>query len=92
MTCVEFRVVFNPLAKKALDSLDTPVRIRILKKTTQLQREDLDSRHLRAGLPFFVEDIGQYRVCFEKDEQNKKKIVRFVGDHKEYEKWYKSYK
>ena len=46
-------------------------------------------RHLRFGLPFFVEEIGQYRVCFIEKELVRE--ILFVGNHKQYEWWYKHY-
>ena len=48
-------------------------------------------RHLRFGLPFFVENAGkQGRLVFSfyKEELI---VVRCFTRHKEYEKWYKAY-
>lgn len=46
------------------------------------------ARHLRHGLPFFVVESGQLRVCFEEDRR--KRIIVFAGNHKQYEKWYRN--
>ncbi len=66
--------------------LDKAMKQRVMKKILQL-REDIPARHLKMGLPFFVCELGQYRLCYITDEQRKEKTVCFVGDHKQYEKW-----
>ena len=45
------------------------------------------SRHLKQGLQYYVAEIGQHRLCYKIDRERKAKILCFVGDHKEYEKW-----
>lgn len=71
--------------------LDKAVRQKIMKKVLQ-PGSGHSSRHLQHGLPFFVEEAGQYRITFKVDEQLKLKRFYFVGDHKDYEKWYSSVK
>jgi len=44
-------------------------------------------RHTKHGVSYFVDEIGQYRVCFTSDEDNKIRTFYFIGDHKEYEKF-----
>ena len=61
-----------------------------MKKILQLSSEH-SSRHLKQT-PVFVEEVGQYRICFRIDEKEKVKIFYFVGDHKDYERWYSSVK
>lgn len=68
--------------------LDLAIRDKVLKKLEQL-RHAHPSRHLGHGTPIFVEEVGQHRICFGIDETQKMKTFYFVGDHKEYEKWYK---
>lgn len=70
--------------------LDKSVRDRILAKMEQLRGEH-SSRHLKQT-PIFVEEVGQYRICFSIREKEKVKIFYFVGDHKDYEKWYSGVK
>ena len=71
-------------------NLDKSVRDRILAKMEQLRHEH-SSRHLKQA-PIFVEEVGQYRICFKIDEKERMKIFYFVGDHKDYEKWYSGVK
>jgi mRNA-degrading endonuclease RelE of RelBE toxin-antitoxin system len=75
---------------KNLRDFDKGVQQRISKKIKQLKSES-SSRHLRYGLPFFVEQVGGYRIVFETNEEQRKKTILFIGSHKQYEKWYSSF-
>lgn len=66
--------------------LDKPEKQKIWAKIQQLKTLQ-SARHLRHGLPFFVVESGQYRICFE--EKNNSRIIMFAGTHKQYEKWLK---
>jgi len=49
-------------------------------------------RHLRFGLPFNVEDVTkQARLVYEIEEDNFY-VLHCFATHKEYEKWFNSYK
>lgn len=85
-----YAIGFTEKATEGLSKLDKPNQVRILKKIAQLEREDIQSRHLKHGLPFFVEEAGGYRIIFEVRETEKMKTILFIGDHKEYEKWYQN--
>ena len=86
-----YAIVLDEEARKLFLALDKSVREIIAKKLVQLEREDLQSRHLKVGVPVFVEETGQYRIAFKKREQEKQKLVVFVGDRKDYVKWYSSF-
>ena len=49
-------------------------------------------RHLRFGLPFNVEEVTKQARFIYNDENNTITILRCFSTHKEYEKWYKSFK
>ncbi len=66
--------------------LDKSMQRRVWKKVQRLKR-GIPARHLKRGLPFFVSEVGQYRICYAVDERRMVKTVFFVGTHKEYEKW-----
>ena len=68
--------------------LNLDMRKRVWKKILQIEG-GLPGRHLRFGVDFFVEEVGQYRVCYKSFEDRKARRFYFVGDHKEYEKWVK---
>lgn len=86
----DYAVLFHSSALARFRELDNSVREHILKKVRQLKR-DLPARHLKLGMPFFVAEVGQYRIVFRKDDGERKKIIYFVGTHSEYEKWYKTF-
>jgi mRNA-degrading endonuclease RelE of RelBE toxin-antitoxin system len=48
-------------------------------------------RHMKFGMPFNVEEIGQGRIVYQVKEE-KLFIIRCFADHKDYEKWYRSKK
>lgn len=82
-----YEIVFAESYFKFWKNISLDTRSKIIKKI-ELLKTDKKFRHLRSGLPYFVQEVGQYRVCFlEKDNT---RILIFVGNHKEYEKWYLS--
>ena len=85
-----YSVIFVGDAERSLAKLDKGIQLRILKKVAQLERSDFESRHLHHGSPYFVEEVGGYRIAFEVDEMSLTKTIYFVGDHKQYEHWYSS--
>ncbi len=85
-----FELRFVPSWDKHYSSLDKSIKIRILKKLDQLKAKE-KSRHLGLGLPFFVEEVGQYRIVFKQDDVAKIKEIYFIGDHKQYQDWYSSF-
>ncbi|MGI6589945.1 MAG: hypothetical protein ACOX1V_04785 [Candidatus Iainarchaeum sp.] len=68
--------------------LDKSVQERIWKRILKLKVLST-SRHLKHGVPFFVLETGQYRICYEESSSNLRTIM-FAGTHKQYEKWYKN--
>ena len=46
---------------------------------------DLTPRGLHQS-KYLVEEVGQYRIAYILDTQNKTKNIYFIGDHKQYEK------
>ncbi len=89
---MSYSIVWKISAQERFLAMEKTIRIRISRKIAKLSEVQKSSRHLRSNLPFFVEEVGQYRICFEIDETTQSKIIYFVGDHKEYEGWYKSYR
>ena len=54
--------------------------------------ENPNKRHLHFGLTFFVEKVTkQARIVYNLEKENIY-ILRCFKTHKEYEKWYKSFK
>jgi hypothetical protein len=86
-----FRIEYEPGWDKYFLKLDASVQERIFKKILQLQTGIL-SRHLKHGFPHFVEEVGGYRVCYKQYDSIGVRMICFAGSHKDYEKWYKSYR
>ncbi|MBU0586300.1 hypothetical protein KJ780_02210 [Candidatus Micrarchaeota archaeon] len=82
-----YALQFEPDFISRLKKLDNSIRIKIGKKINQV-RDGLPGRHLEHGADYFVEEVGQYRICYKSFEEKKIRRFYFVGDHKEYEKWY----
>ncbi len=83
---MKYEVKLEPNAECLFSRIDKASQEKILKKLIQLENEK-SSRHLRKGLPYFVEEVGQYRIAFKINEELKRKEIYFVGIHKEYMKW-----
>lgn len=66
--------------------IDKSERIKIYKKIKKLKNLK-KRRHLKFGLSFFVEEMGQYRVVYENIEEKKIININFIGNHKDYEKF-----
>ena len=81
-----FEVIVQEDPKRALMGMDKTIRERIIKRIARMRNEP-PGRHLRLGLDYFVEQVGQYRIIYIIDDNRKE--VYFIGDHKEYERWYR---
>ncbi len=62
------------------------IQDRILKKIEQM-KQPLQGRGLH-GSHFQVEEVGEHRIAYSLDSTNRIKEIHFVGNHKQYEKWY----
>lgn len=64
------------------------IQERFLKRRKKYRQFPIGSfRHAKLGVQYFIDEIGQYRVCFVSDEEKKLRIFYFIGDHKEYGKF-----
>lgn len=83
----EWKIDNIPNWDRYFRKFDKEVQLQILKKISQLMAT---SNHRRLHQSkFCVEKVGQYRICFVVDEETKTKSIHFIGNHKQYEKWYK---
>lgn len=81
-----YAIEFDDEWNDCYNSLSPDLRKRIWKKVLQIER-GLPGRHLEHGVEFFVEEVGQYRICYKSMEDAKVRRFYFVGKHKDYEKW-----
>jgi mRNA-degrading endonuclease RelE of RelBE toxin-antitoxin system len=84
-----YSLIASELFIKQLDGLDRGVKEQIKKKLDKI-KTDKKRRHLKLGLPYFVEEIGQYRIIYSANEEKQELLLMFVGRHKDYEKYYAS--
>ena len=59
------------------------------KRIDDIEKGERRYEHLGAGLPFFKDEFGgqRYRICFKEDAAANTRMLVFIGDHKNYEKW-----
>jgi mRNA-degrading endonuclease HigB of HigAB toxin-antitoxin module len=69
------------------DLLDSTIKERVAKKIGKILAYPA-KRHLRK-VSFFVDEVGQYRIVYRVFKDTKRVRFYFVGNHKEYEKWYR---
>ena len=80
---------YNPDWDIYYSKMDLSIQKRIWKKI-QKQKEETKTRHLRHGIEFYVVEMGQYRIALKINDKEKVKTIWFIGNHKQYETWYKS--
>jgi len=85
----EYKISYQLGWNRHFRKFDSSTQKIIYKKIHQLE-SPIVGRHLCHGLEHFVEDVGGYRIVYLSDEIARVRTIIFVGDHKQYEKWYKS--
>lgn len=83
--------VFSDNAEKELDDADRELGGIFLKHAEKL-REMPPRRHLRFGMPFNVENVTKQARLVYQIEGNKLYVLHCFKNHKEYERWYSSFK
>lgn len=84
---MNYEVTLADDARENLSKLDKPIRERIIKRIARMRSEP-SGRHFTGGLDYFVEEAGQHRIAYKCYENENRKVVYFIGDQKQYEKWY----
>jgi mRNA-degrading endonuclease RelE of RelBE toxin-antitoxin system len=85
-------IIFTEKAYKDLKKMDKHTR-GIFKKHIQKILESPTEKHLRNGLNYFVENVGQGRIPFEINLEKKHVlIVRCFTTHEEYDEWLEAQK
>ena len=82
-----WRILLHPGWDEYFKKFDAQTQKRIMKKIDQMEKP-LAARGLRSSR-YQVEEAGQYRIAFIQYEETGIKKIYFVGNHKQYEKWYK---
>jgi hypothetical protein len=82
---------FSEKAEKELDEMDQSLRGLFIKHAEKIAAVP-PGRHMRFGLPFSVEEVTrQARMVYNREEETCY-ILHCFKHHKEYERWYKSFK
>lgn len=79
-----FTVTYARSAAKYYSKLDKNEQEQIQKKIEKLKMIG-SARHLRNGLPHYVIEAGQNRICYR--EFGSTRRIEFIGNHKQYEEW-----
>lgn len=88
---MSYEILFDPIAEKELDKMNSELRLLFIRHAEKL-KEFTPGKHLKFGLPYFVEKVTkQTRFAFDVTG-NIITIIRCFKNHKDYEDWYKSYK
>lgn len=84
-------IVFTEDAKKEYSKLDKSVKENFKKHIKKISKEKVNRRHLRLGIPFYVENVSSSsRIIYDIDG-NVITIFHFYINHKDYEDWYHKY-
>lgn len=85
------KIVFSETAEKEFDSADQDLRKLFLKHIEKIVSMP-PRRHLRFGLPFNVEAVTKQARLVYNIEEDICYVLHCFKNHKEYERWYKSFK
>ncbi|MDD5336937.1 MAG: hypothetical protein PHS02_00450 [Candidatus ainarchaeum sp.] len=77
-------------AERDLDAMDRYERKSFMKHIEKISALP-PRRHLKFGLPFNVEQVNQGRIIYN-IESGTMYVLRCFPTHKEYEKWYQSFR
>ncbi len=89
MICI-YAAGFDEDWPKYFGRLEKEAKERIAKKISKILVFP-KKRHLGQKARFFVDEAGQHRIIYRVFDESKEVRFYFVGNHKEYEKWYQQY-
>jgi len=85
------KIEFSDKAEKELDAMEKSLRKLFIKHAEKIAAMP-PRRHMRFGMPFNVEEVTrQARMVYNK-EKDTCYVLHCFASHKEYERWYKSFK
>ena len=84
----QWKVDFKPGWNRHFKKFDKSTQKHIIKKINQME-QPLSARGMVSSR-YQIEEVGQYRIGFIQDLETKTKHICFIGNHKQYERWYKS--
>lgn len=85
------KVKFSKKTEAKLDKMDKSLQKLFVKHAEKIA-ENPSKKHMRFSIPFNVEDVTkQARMAFQMEKETLY-IIHCFKNHKEYERWYKSFK
>ncbi|MCR4335161.1 MAG: type II toxin-antitoxin system RelE/ParE family toxin [archaeon] len=85
-----YKPTFHKDWPEHFSKLEHLIKERTSKKIQKIL-EHPQKRHLESRAKYFVDKVGQYRILYMIFEEKQEVRFFFVGNHKEYEKWYKQF-
>jgi hypothetical protein len=83
------KIELFPEAEEDMDSMDNLQRKVYVKHFEKISLMS-PGRHLKFGLPYNIEDVGQGRIVYQM-KNDTIYIIRCFSTHKDYEKWLRSF-
>lgn len=82
-------IAFSPEWEFWYSALDNSMQEIVLKKIKEIKSGERMYEHLKNGLPYFKAEFNnqRFRICFTETSETNTRMLFFVGDHKNYEKW-----
>ncbi|MFH1224714.1 MAG: type II toxin-antitoxin system RelE/ParE family toxin [Candidatus Diapherotrites archaeon] len=85
-----YRATYDEDWQKYFNCLDNATKERAAKKIKKILGFPKKG-HPGLRARFFVDEIGRHRIIYRVFGEHEEVKFYFVGNHKEYEKWYKAY-
>ena len=85
------KIIFEEQAQKDFNSFERKLQEFFGRHIDKLQGMP-PRRHLKYGLPWHVEDVTRQARLIYNERSDTLTIIRCFATHKEYERWYQSYR
>lgn len=87
----QMEIIVSETAEKDLDEMDSQLRNFFIKHIEKIGLMP-PRRHLRFGLPFNVENVTRQSRLIYSIENNSLFVLRCFATHKDYQRWYLSFR
>ncbi len=87
MDLASWKIELKPGWDTHFKKFDKSIQKQILNKLDKM-KQPLQARGLHSS-SYQIEEADQYRIAFMLEEETRTKYIHFIGNHKQYEKWFK---
>lgn len=84
-------VYFSEKANEDFEAINQDLRTIFIKHIEKIANLP-PRRHMKHGIPYHVEEVTKQSRLIYQIKNNNLYIIRCFKEHKEYERWYKSYR